>query len=165
MPPFPSAALLLAGFTLAHAAWIVSDQPELLAPFAMKEVAGQRYLQPFEAQTQEIAIAGGKAEAAKWSRDSITWAFAREGLVREGAKATDVISVDFWAPGMAEPVTTVQRFQRATVDGPFHLIGSIEVIVSGKILPDSETADAVRSIEQGVAQHPHVAPLWATWKQ
>src|SRR5262249_17408718 len=114
MPLFPSTAVLLAGITLAHAAWIVSDLPpeQLLAPFAMKEIAGQRYLQPFEAETQAIAIAGGKAEAAKWSRDSLTWAFAREGTVRDGDKETDVLSVDFWAPGMADPATIVQRFQR-----------------------------------------------------
>ena len=166
MPPFPSAALLLAGFSLAHAAWIVSDLPpeQLLAPFAMKEIAGQRYLQPFEAETQAIAIAGGKAEAAEWTRDSITWAFAREGTVREGEKETDVLSVDFWAPGMSDPATIFQRFQRYTVDGHFHLLGPIQVMIAGKILPDTAVTENVRSIEQGIAQHHQAASLWQTWK-
>lgn len=166
MPPFPDAVLLLAGLTLGHAAWIVSDLPpqQLLAPFAIKESAGQRYLQPFEAETQAIAIAGGKAEAAKWTLDSIAWAFAREGSVRDSGKETDVLSVDFWAPGMPEPATIVQRFQRNTVDGHFHLLGPMQVIVAGKMLPDSAAAETVRSIRQGVAQHPRVASLWDTWK-
>jgi len=166
MQSFPSVALLLAGFTLAHAIWSISDAPpaELLAPLSIRETAGHRELQRFEAETQVEAIQTGKTQSAAWTRDSTPWAFAREGSMREAGKEVDVMTVDCWAPGMGQPISIVQRFQRYTVDGRFHLLGKMQIVVNGKILSDSVASATVRVIEQGIAQHSRVAPLWATWK-
>jgi hypothetical protein len=169
MPQFPPVALLLAGFTLAHAAWSVSDLPpeELLVPLGIRVIDGQRFLQRFEAETQAEAILAGKAAAAEWTQDSTPWAFARELTIREGDEQRDVLVVDFWAPGMTEPAAVYQKFQRYTVDGQFHIVGPMQVGVGGEIreiLPDSAAAEAVRMIEEGIAQHSRVAPLWDTWK-
>ena len=166
MPPFPTAVLLLAGFTLAHAAWSISDTPptELLVPLGIREVAGRRQLQRFEAETQLAAIEAGKAQAVEWTHDSTPWAFAREGSIREKGKEVDILSVDFWAPGMDKPATIIQRFQRYTVDGRFRLLGPMQIVVEGRILTDSAAAPIVKGIEQGVAQHSRAAPLWPTWK-
>ncbi len=165
MPSFPIAVLLLAGFTLAHAAWSVSDTPpsELLIPLAIRVVGGQRELLRFEAETQAAAIEAGKAKGAAWTRDSTPWAFAREGLIRENGTEVDVLSVDFWAPSMERPATIIQRFRRYTVDGRFHLLGRMQISVGGKTLPDSAADMAIEAIEQGVGQHSRVAPLWETW--
>jgi hypothetical protein len=166
MPPFPIAVLLLAGFTLAHAAWSVSDTPasDLLIPLAIRQVGGQRELLRFEAETQAAAIQSGKAQGAAWTRDSTPWAFAREGLVGENGTEVDVLSVDFCAPSMERPATIIQRFRRYTVDGRVHLLGRMQISVAGKILADSAADVIVEAIERGVAQHSRVAPLWATWK-
>ena len=63
----PESALLLAGFVWAHAAWSISDAPDLLVPLAMVERNGQREIMRFEADTQEEAIAHVKAKMATLS--------------------------------------------------------------------------------------------------
>src|ERR1700737_1555681 len=103
----PEFAVLLAGFVLAHATWSVSDLPkgDLLVPLAIVEKDGQRQLLRFEAETQEQAIAKGKATVAKLQAEADAWAFARENQFKDGDKYVDVISVDVWAKGMAAPIT------------------------------------------------------------
>jgi len=165
MNAIPAAAWALAGFVLAHAAWIVSDLPDkyLLAPFAIIERSGQRELHPCEAPTQEEAIAAGKRSMPQWTATSDAWAFAREGSFREGEDRTDVLVIDFWAKGMKEPVTLIQKFERFTKHGRFRLVGDAMVSVGGKILPtftDSASAQLLRRIQQ----HSKVASLWDTWR-
>jgi hypothetical protein len=46
----------------------------------------------------------------------------------------------------------------------FTFLGEMQVVVNGKVLSDSAASAAMRLIEQGIAQHSHVAPLWATWQ-
>src|SRR5579864_4498098 len=98
----PESALMLGGFVLAHAAWSVSDGPELLCPLAIIERGKERQLLRFEAETQSEAISKGKETLASRGADADSWAFAREGLwnknpLRDTAETTDVISVDIWA--------------------------------------------------------------------
>jgi len=79
----PTFALRLVGFVLAHAAWSISDVPkgELPVPLAIVERQGQRQLFRFEAETQDAAIAKGKATVAEATDSVDAWAFAREGLL------------------------------------------------------------------------------------
>jgi hypothetical protein len=108
----PESALLLAGFVLAHAAWSVSDAPELLVPLAMVERGGQREAMRFEASSQQEAIAHGKAKMAALREEVDEWAFAREGLIDEKGQKVDVISVDIGVKGSAQRVTLIQHFER-----------------------------------------------------
>ncbi len=165
MNEIPAAAWALAGFVLAHAAWIVSDLPDkdLLAPFVIIEQSGHRELQPYEAPTQEEAIAAGKAAMPQWTATSDAWAFAREGSVREGQDRTDVLIIDFWAKGMKEPVTLIQRFERFTKHGRFKILGEPMVSLGGKILP-TFTDSGQAQLRHGIQQHTKVAPLWDTWR-
>src|SRR3989442_15084255 len=84
--PIPEAAAVLAGFVLAHAAWSASDLPkgDLLVPVAVIEVKGERRLLRFEAETQEQAIARGKAAMQDAMATADAWAFARDGLYERG---------------------------------------------------------------------------------
>src|SRR6476620_7258122 len=107
----PESALLLAGFVLAHAAWSISDAPELLVPLAALKQNGQRKMLRFEADTQEEAIAHGKSEMAAHAVDVDDWAFARQGLLNEKGQKVDVISVDIGARGSAQRITLIQRFE------------------------------------------------------
>lgn len=164
MDEIPVAAWLVAGFVLAHAAWIVSDLPDkdLLAPFAVVQQSGQRHLQAFEAPTQEEAIAAGK-HAMRSQSDSVeAWAFAREGSFREGKDTTDVIVIDFWAKGMTAPLTVIQRFERFTKRGRFKLLGEPMLTIGGQLasLPPG-TVDA--QLRPGINQHSKVSALWNTW--
>ena len=169
MTDFPQAALLIAGFALAHAAWSVSDLPEseLLVPLAVVEQGGQRHLARFEAATQEAAIARGKAAMAN-DHESEAWAFAREGTWRSknGAPSQDVLVVSFWARGMRASATLVQPFQRAAgARHPFQLIGAPWVMdADGHQLRDVQAEAARKWLLQGVMSHSAVAPLWATWQ-
>ena len=167
MPTIPAAALLLAGFALAHATWSVSDtQPdELLVPLAVIEAeAGQRSLQRFEADTQEQAIAAGQAAAAEFTHTALAWAFAREGAVRTSAGPVDVISVDCWTRGMTAPVTLVQPFARASKEGPFRLLGPPLLSVGGRQLEATAAQPHLATVMEGVRSHPKAAPLWRTWQ-
>jgi len=85
-------ALLLAGFALAHTAWSISDAPDLLVPLAIVERSGQRELMRFEAGTQQEAITRGKAHMHALTGEYDDWAFAREGLLNEHGRKTDVIT-------------------------------------------------------------------------
>jgi len=94
----PDSLILLAGFVLAHSAWSVSDlsKGEFLVPLAIVEKTGQRQLLRFEAQTQEQAIAEGKAALAQRQGQLDAWAFGREGLLsggtgKEGAEAARLV--------------------------------------------------------------------------
>jgi len=160
----PESLILLAGFALAHAVWSVSDLPkgELLVPLAMVEESGQRKLLRFEADTQEVAIAKGKALLAQQEQSLDSWAFAREGQFKEGDRYVDVISVSAKVRGMAEPIVFVQRF-RPFSTGQFQLIGDPMVIISGNVLPQSEAALYLKSLREGVNSHAKVAPLWQGW--
>jgi hypothetical protein len=169
MTDFPQAALLIAGFALAHAAWSVSDlsETELLVPLAVVERSGQRHLARFEAATQEAAIARGKAAMAA-DNESEAWAFAREGTWRakNDAPSQDVLVVSFWARGMQRPASLVQPFRRAVDSAhPFQLIGAPWVLgADGHQLSDVQAEAARKLLLQGAMSHSAVAPLWATWQ-
>jgi len=169
MIEIPASALLVAGFALAHATWSVSDTTpaDLLVPLAIIEHDGKRTLQRFEAETQVQAISAGKAAQAQMSASSDAWAFARENAMRAPATSPttqDVISVDFWARGMNEPVTLILRFERATATHGFHVIGQPTISVAGTALDAAQAQPLIEAIMKGVLSHPKVAPLWNTWK-
>jgi hypothetical protein len=168
MKDFPHSALSLAGFVLAHAAWSVSDtaDDELLCPLAVVEQPnGDRRLLRFEADTQEEAIAAGKAAMRQASRDAAAWAFAREGAWRpDGAgEPQDVVTVDFWARGMSGPGTLLQAFERYTRAGRFRVLGRAVLVADGQVVEADVARSTLDAIEAGVVTHPNVAELWPTW--
>src|SRR6266480_299989 len=169
MIDIPASALLVAGFTLAHATWSISDTTpaDLLVPLAIIEHDAKRTLQRFEAETQAQAISAGKAAEPQMSKSSEAWAFAREGSMRSPATSTttqDVLLVDFWARGMSEPVTLIQQFERATTTHGFHIIGQPLVSIAGKQLDSAQAQPLIETIMKGVISHPKVSTLWSTWQ-
>ena len=170
MTDIPLAALILAGYTLAHATWSVSDTKpdELLVPLVVVEAGGRTGLRRYEAPTQVEAIARGKRDYPSFSAANDAWAFAWEGARRipsNNPTAQDVIVVEFWGKGMKAPATLAQRFERASNGRPFRLIGEPLLTVDGRQQLDSVTAaPIVAQIVRGVATHPEVKRLWATWR-
>jgi hypothetical protein len=167
MPSLPGPPLTLAGFTLAHAVWSVSDtrEDELLTPLAVVERGGQRQLLRFEAETQARAIADGKATLAEHAARLDAWAFAREGTWRprgRGGAPQDVLTVEFHGAGMGEAAAVVQPFARAARGSAFRLIGEPAFVVGGQLVdaPATKTREALMA---GVRTHPKAVELWAAW--
>lgn len=132
----PEATALLAGFVLAHAAWSVSDLPEgqLLVPLAMIEEGSERKLVRFEAETQEGAISKGKEFVLEQKAAASTWAFAREGQINTATGYVDILVVEAWSDGMAEPITYIQPFQ-PFASGAFKLLGPAVAITAHQYIP------------------------------
>lgn len=160
----PDAALSLAGFALAHAAWSVSDllEGEFLVPLAMIEKGGRRELHRFAAETQEQAIANGKTAMDKLSAKVDAWAFAREGQLNEGNGYADAISVDAWAKGMTAPISFVQKF-RPLASGKFGLLGDPWVVIDGKLQDPSASGDLLTKLKSGIQSHSKAAEHWSEW--
>jgi hypothetical protein len=163
----PSIALQLAGFVLAHSAWIVSDLPEgeLLAPFAIVEVDGERRLMHFEAETQHEAVSKGEAEMQALQVPGTNWAFVSEGLLPENGEKSDALFVTFWSDGMSESVVLVQRFVPSAGRGQFKLVGPMELVVDGRLVGQEHTQAALSQVQHGILSHEHVAELWPNWKE
>jgi len=160
-------AVALAGFTLAHAVWSVSDtEPdELLTPLALLELAGQRRLVRFEAETQEEAIARAEAAMGEASGEADAWAFAREGVWRPSGvaeDAQDVVLVEFWGAGMDAPAAVVQPFERGAPGRPFRLTEPPTLAVRGQSVSPTEAEPALRVLERGFQSHDVAAKFWPT---
>lgn len=167
MTSLSEAALTLAGFTLAHAVWSVSDtaQDELLTPLAIVEREGERQLLRFEAETQEEAIADGKATLDANADRLDAWAFAREGLWRPdgaGGAPQDVLTVEFHGAGMGERAAVLQPFARAHGDSAFRLIGEPTLVLGGRMV-DAPPAAAREALMSGIQAHPNAGELWRAW--
>src|SRR5262245_12942669 len=160
----PDLAVLLAGFVLAHAAWSVADLPpgELLVPLAVIDKGGQRQLLRFQSDTQALAIADGKATLARQQANLDAWAFGREGQISETGGTVDVLTIDGWAKGMAQPVTFVQKFRRGP-PGSFRLLGEPTVAVNGKVAEGAEASQLLKMLKDGIQQHPKAGTLWPKW--
>lgn len=168
------AALRLAGLTLAHALWNVSDlsAPELLCPLAFVTTGADQRLLRFEAGTHEAAVERARAEMAALTASADAWAFACEGTVRPpepDAAPVDVVTIEYWGRGMATPALVVQRFARTDaipVGQPkrFRLLAAPELVVDGWALTPLEATPALADLMAGVDSHGAVAPLWPLWQ-
>lgn len=161
----PEATALLAGFVLAHAAWSVSDLPEgqLLVPLAMIEEGSERKLVRFEAETQEEAISKGKEFVLEQKAAASTWAFAREGQINTATGYVDILVVEAWSDGMAEPITYIQPFQ-PFASGSFKLLGPAVPVVGGSMLSPEASEPYLAELYRGISSHGKAVSLWASWQ-
>lgn len=162
-------ALSIAGFVLAQAVTSVCNfkSGELLTPLAIVELPdGARRMTLYEAATQAEAIARAKAEYASNSATNDAWAVAREDSYQsaDGAKAHEVIAVDFWSKGMPYVASLVQRFERGVGRRRVHLDGLPSIIDDGKMLDPVEGALMVDRVRQGISEHPEAERLWRYWE-
>jgi hypothetical protein len=101
---------------------------------------------------------------AEWVAEGATWAFAREGLIRNGdGSAVDVITVEAWQPGLAAPLLFVQPFQPFAA-GEFKLLETAWVVVDGQRLEAAEAGPYLEMLRRGIDSHAKVAPLWPDWQ-
>lgn len=169
MASLSAEALHVAGFTLAHAVWNVSDltAADLLAPLAVIQERGERRLVRFEADSQEEAISRGKAATEEASASAEAWAFAREGLWRphgEGAPPQDVLLMDFWGTPMKTPASILQPFQRMAEGAPFQLLSEPIFVVDGRMMQSEDAGPLLAVLDEGIQSHGAVAPHWQGWQ-
>jgi len=119
----------------------------------------------FEADTQEEAIARGKAKMATLGEELDAWAFAREGPLNEKGNKIDVISVDLGVKGTKTRVTIIQRFEPYAKRRHFRLLGDPEIAIDGVVQDSRRVKDMLETIRRGVSQHSRAAPLWDGWRQ
>ncbi len=143
---------MLAGFLLAHAVWSVSDLPEgeLLVPLAVVEVNGERSLQRFEAETQEEAIAAGKAAMQSATTTAEGWALARGGCLDRDGRTIDVLSVDFWAKGMTKPAIILQEYQPPARSDRFRLLGDPVLEIGGVAQSQVAAKTVLHQVQTGI---------------
>lgn len=172
----PDSTLHLAGLALGHAAWSVSDLAagEALAPIAFVRRGQDLQLMRFEAETQELAIQGGRAALEKQQSALDAWAFAREGLMDvkafdlKGIQSSeegkiDVLAIDAWSHEMSEPITLIQAFQPNST-GTFLVRGDALVVIQGQGVEGARAARMRALLYEGVLKHEKVAPLWKRWR-
>lgn len=172
----PSATLQLSGLALAQAAWNVSELEAgaTLCPLAFLRRGENLQLMRFEADSQDVAIRGGRAELAKQQSTLDAWAFAREGLidgrafevgeVRSSEKGKlDVIAVDAWSHEMEEAVTVIQAYQPSS-SGRFRVLGEAMIVAKGETVEGAKADRMRRQVYAGVKKHEKVAPVWETWR-
>jgi hypothetical protein len=160
----PESLLVLAGFIFAHAAWSVSDLPKgtLLIPFAVVEKSGQRQLIRFEADSQEEAVARGKAMLDKHERDIDAWGFARENQILEGNAYVDVLTIEAKQIGEGTSIVFVQRFQ-PFASGKFKLLGQPTVIVRSQAVSPAEAKPLLAMLKKGIESHNRAYEHWPEW--
>ncbi|MCE9592678.1 MAG: hypothetical protein K8S98_00655 [Planctomycetes bacterium] len=160
----PDSLYELAGFALGHAAWILSELESgvLLAPFGMTHASENRQLVPFEAETQEQAIAGGKAWFAEHGHEFDAWVFAREGRLTGADSRVDALTVEARARGMAESVYFVQRF-KPRASGAFKVFGGPIVFWGTKWLSDEAATALFAKLHVGLRSHAEAAQRWPEW--
>ncbi len=160
-----ASALRFGGFALAHAAYCVSDLKggDLLIPFAVLEQDGKQSIERFYAETQEEAIANGKASLDGFRNLLDYWAFVREGLrsVNGSDQKTDVLVVSTWAQGLEQPVILMQDYSPNT-NGRFLLLGKTTVIVNDTIFAEEYQEEMRPVILEGVAAHAQ-GKNWKKW--
>jgi len=119
----------LAGFTLAHAAWSLSDTDdgEPLCPLAVIEQHdGARRLVRFEVGSDHPG---------------------------------DVLAIDFWAPGVTGAATLTQPFNRAINGARFRIGARPTLLVGHTLLSADVALPYLETIMAGVRAHTVVAEL------
>ena len=74
-----------------------------------------------------------------------------------------MLTVDGWAKGMAQPVTFVQKFRRGP-PGSFRLLGEPMVAVDGKAVEGAAASQLLKTLQEGIQQHPKAGLLWPNWR-
>ena len=156
-------ALRLAGFTLVHALWSVSDG-EALCTLAMMETGHERALRRFEGALEEV-VPEARGHLAKAGVDR--WVLVWDGYVtpvsdeRKGDRIDALIADIIDAPGGAH-MGAVVRYRPKTSTTPFAVLGPVQIFADdgSSLLLDEPLRDHLR---QGLRDHPALAEL--TWEE
>lgn len=159
----PDAALRLAGFALAHAAWSVEDG-ETLCTLAFVESGGERELARYEAPTIPDSLEMAFDDLGRRLADGDHAALVFDGFVTpEGGERTDaLLAMVLRARGerigrIVLPYAPPQRRRLPFRRGgqPFRLLGVAQ--------SSDELGERARDlVTEGMREHPHGARLLAT---
>ena len=161
----PDDVLLFSGFTLAHAAWSISDVAagELLCPLAITESTGERELVRFEAPTQADAIAAGKAHIAAVTGSCELWTLVREGVWKTADGEIDALVVDAGRAGMDAQLSVIQPFRPNRGHDEFAILEGGFVAVDAEAAEEEQNSQLMAVVVKGIRHHPK-GSLWEGWE-
>lgn len=156
-------ALRLAGFTLVHALWSISDG-EALCTLAMTEAGKDRALLRFEGCLEEI-VPEARGHLAESGVDR--WVLAWDGYVtpvsdEHQGERLDAIIADIVETAATAHLGAVVRYRPKTSTTPFAVLGPVQIFADdgSSLLLDEPLHDLLR---QGLRDHPALAEL--TWEE
>ncbi len=152
--------LKLGGFLLAHASWIIDDlgPADNYVPQALCLKEGELELNSFEADTQEEAVARGKAFMEVKAAEYDACAFARDGLLRHDGRAIDALIIDLADETGAHVLTMIQPYRR---DEQMHLLGDEVFLFPPDRAKDEDGSAALRPLVRAGAQdHSGARETW-----
>jgi hypothetical protein len=157
------AALRLAGFALAHAAWSVEDG-ETLCTLALIEVGGQRELARYEADSIPGSVDLAQADLSARLRNGGLAALVFDGFVTPpDGERTDALIVELIGSGGQGLGRVIQPY-RAAKRSRIPLIGrasGFAILGEPIVTDDIQVADAGRVLLDAAREHPQAARLFA----
>ncbi len=152
-----------AGYALAHFAWSLADRDagDQLCPVAIVASAGDRLLCRFEPGTGDEADLMGRFMAHRLSASAGAVAVARKSVSRGEAGTVDVIVVQAWGTGLAEPITVVQEFQAPESASGFRLLGEPMIVQGRQVQEPAVVRPLLDEVYAGIRQHPEARGQWS----
>lgn len=75
----------------------------------------------------------------------------------------DVLVVEAWSDGMAEPIAYIQPFQ-PFASGAFKLLGPAVPVVGASMLSPEASEPYLTVLYRSISSHGKAASLWASWQ-
>jgi hypothetical protein len=149
----------LAGLTLAHAAWSVSNG-ETLCTLALVEKGDEHELYRFEADSIPESVEAARQKLKELAADR--WALAYDGYITLNDERRDALIIQLpEAPQL--PARIIQKYKPVKFMRGFKIVGSPLLVESDGSLIENDQVQAW--LAEGVEQHSKVAQLWRKWFQ
>lgn len=151
--------LEFAGFCLSHGIWTVAGGTAL-PPLLLIESDEGRAVVRIPGASFEAAVAVARGNADSLASHLTNACVVYDGWVRDQGDAVDVVVVEASLPGLARPITVVQRYVPAGDDGGgFAILGRP---LFPHPLDRGAEVQAQGFLDRGIAQHPSAAQLWSS---
>lgn len=146
--------MALAGFALAHAVWKSDDETgNLLVPFSMTEVDGQRVQQVYDTGDTGTAVELGRQKLEEYRLSVDGWVFAYLATLN---KETDVVVVEVWRNDGFE-CQVMQEYDPAGEDRPLVLTGDPIILIDGA---QTDDRDLTEQLFAGIDEHEMARSYW-----
>jgi len=157
------AALRLAGFALAHAAWSVEDG-ETLCTLAMVEVRGDRELVRYEADSITESVDLAQADLGRRLENGGYAALVVDGYATpEGGTRTDALIVELLGPSGRSMGRVVQPYHAAHRSRiPFvGRASGFAILGKPMVSDDLDVPDAESVLLESAREHPRAGRLFS----
>lgn len=150
-------AMRLAGFTVAHAVWCVSDG-EVLVPLALFETDGGRSLKRYVADQLEDGVRAARQEMAANPEQAQRAVLIYDGFVRTDNERCDALIAEVYEfAGGTEPAYVYQRYRPGRVGEGFAVYPPKLDLPAG---PEVDREPVGKAFLKGLSEHEQGGPIW-----